>query len=137
MAVHGAKLVAELKGILTREQKESLEEHRAARQAKRPKGEEGFVPGRVDRNTQPRAPIVDVPAARQLTPGPLPATAQARGDSLGPLGQTRGTVTAPLGRHHAEALRNELRRMHFHSSTARAVLLRRRMKAVQKPTQRR
>jgi periplasmic protein CpxP/Spy len=35
MAVHGAKLVAELKGILTPEQKESLEEHRAARQEKR------------------------------------------------------------------------------------------------------
>ena len=35
MAVHGAKLVAELKGILTPEQKESLEEHRAARQERR------------------------------------------------------------------------------------------------------
>ncbi len=35
MAVHGAKLVAELKGILTPEQKESLEEHRAARHEKR------------------------------------------------------------------------------------------------------
>ena len=35
MAVHGAKLVAELKGILTPEQKESLEEHRAARHGKR------------------------------------------------------------------------------------------------------
>jgi len=35
MAVHGAKLVAELKGILTAEQKESLEEHRAAWQGKR------------------------------------------------------------------------------------------------------
>lgn len=35
MAVHGAKLVAELKGILTPEQKESLEERRAARLGKR------------------------------------------------------------------------------------------------------
>jgi Spy/CpxP family protein refolding chaperone len=35
MAVHGAKLVAELKGILTPEQKEALEEHRAARHEKR------------------------------------------------------------------------------------------------------
>jgi Spy/CpxP family protein refolding chaperone len=35
MAVHGARLVAELKGILTPEQKESLEEHRSARHEKR------------------------------------------------------------------------------------------------------
>ena len=35
MAVHGAKLVAELKGILTPKQKESLEEHRTARHEKR------------------------------------------------------------------------------------------------------
>jgi len=35
MAVHGAKLVAELKGILTPMQEESLEEHRAARHGKR------------------------------------------------------------------------------------------------------
>ena len=35
MAVHGAKLVAELKGILTPEQKASLEEHKAARHEKR------------------------------------------------------------------------------------------------------
>ena len=40
MAVHGAKLVAELKGILTPEQKESLEEQRAARHEKR-KGRKG------------------------------------------------------------------------------------------------
>ena len=40
MAVHGAKLVAELKGILTPEQKETLEELRAARQEKR-KGRRG------------------------------------------------------------------------------------------------
>ena len=35
LAVHGARLVAELKGILTPEQKEALEEHRTARRAKR------------------------------------------------------------------------------------------------------
>jgi Spy/CpxP family protein refolding chaperone len=35
MAVHGAKLVAELKGILTPEQKESFEEMRAGRHEKR------------------------------------------------------------------------------------------------------
>jgi len=35
MAVHRAKLAAELKGILTPGQKESLEEHRAARHGKR------------------------------------------------------------------------------------------------------
>ena len=35
MAVHGAKLVAELKGILTPEQKESLREHGTARHEKR------------------------------------------------------------------------------------------------------
>lgn len=35
MAVHGAKLVAELKGILTPEQKASLEEQRTARHGKR------------------------------------------------------------------------------------------------------
>ena len=35
MAVHGAKLAAELRGILTPEQKESLEGHRAARHGKR------------------------------------------------------------------------------------------------------
>ncbi len=35
MAVHGARLVAELKGILTPEQKASLDEHKAARHEKR------------------------------------------------------------------------------------------------------
>jgi Spy/CpxP family protein refolding chaperone len=35
MAVHGAKVVAELKGILTPEQRSVLEEHRVARQEKR------------------------------------------------------------------------------------------------------
>jgi Spy/CpxP family protein refolding chaperone len=35
MAVHGAKLVAELRGILTPEQKAMLEERKAHRQAKR------------------------------------------------------------------------------------------------------
>jgi Spy/CpxP family protein refolding chaperone len=40
MAVHGAKLVAELKSILTPEQKESLEEYRAARHERR-KGRRG------------------------------------------------------------------------------------------------
>jgi Spy/CpxP family protein refolding chaperone len=55
MAVHGAKLVAELKGILTPEQKESLEEHRAARHEKR-KGRKGnrvsFLDEWIDTHSQ-------------------------------------------------------------------------------------
>ena len=35
MAVHGAKLIAELRGILTPEQRAILEEHKATRHEKR------------------------------------------------------------------------------------------------------
>ena len=55
MAVHGAKLVAELKGILTPEQKESLEEQRAARHENR-KGRRGnrvsFLDEWIDTHSQ-------------------------------------------------------------------------------------